>query len=269
MELADLPLPLHPTLSSFPRMEPGAAMGLALQRLPAMAMSHVQICPQNYGAVDDATIDRLRRLSSSTRYRLHANVRLPGLGLQVVDASSDPSEARTRTYFEALHKAHEAIDAPAYTMHAGRADQASFSQMERNVLELEQRLGSPVGVEGLYPTARVQYRISTWAEYRRLLNSPMRYAIDLSHLHILATQSGELDLGLVQALLADARCIEIHLSANNGRDDSHLPLACCPRLWWNDLLRGAHPAAVAFYEGDELRPDPGSIGLGRGRRRGV
>lgn len=257
MHIADLPLRLQATLSSYPRMETGAAMGLALQSESPIGLDEVQICPQNLGELDETVIERLRRLSPRTRYRLHANVRLPGLGLQIIDAGSDPSSLKTRAYFDALAYAHRQLGAPAYTLHAGRADQSTFEEMERHVLNLEQDLGSPVGVEGLYPTAKVTYRLSSWEEYARLLGSPMHYAIDLSHLHILATQSGRLERRLVGELLSTPRCIEIHLSANNGRDDSHLPLSRCPRMWWVDLLPQAHPGAVAFYEGNELRSEIG------------
>jgi hypothetical protein len=54
-----------------------------------------------------------------------------------------------------------------------------------------------------------------------LLESGAHYALDLSHLHIVATASGYVEWGLLQELLASPKCLEVHLSGNDGSADQH------------------------------------------------
>lgn len=256
MELHSLPANLQFSLAALPQMTAVDALKASAQVIGPWQFDHVQICPQNTGALDDEQISHLLKLAPRSRFRLHANVRLPGIGLARIDASSDPTDLSTRAYWEALTVAHRSLGCGAYTLHSGRRQNADFTRIQRNVLDLENKLGCPVGVEGLYPCDRESYLISTWEEYRQLLDSPLRYAVDLSHLHILKCQSGHVDLPLVCDLLANPNCIEVHLSANNGSHDSHISLAQSPKIWWMSLLAHVNPTAVLFHEGVE-RMHPG------------
>jgi hypothetical protein len=83
------------------------------------------------------------------------------------------------------------------------------------------------------------------------LESGVPYAIDLSHLHILACHSGVRDDALVRDMLACERCIEVHVSANDGRGDWHQ--ICQRPPWWWPLLRHINPKAVVFSEGNHRR----------------
>ncbi|MDO9093623.1 MAG: hypothetical protein Q8R98_14850 [Rubrivivax sp.] len=111
--------------------------------------------------------------------------------------------------------------------------------------------GCAVGVEGQYPAAGDPWLVSTWPEYRRLFESGVPYAIDLSHLHILACHSGVHDDALVRDMLACDRCIEVHVSANDGRGDWHQ--VCEQPPWWWPLLQYINPKAVVFSEGNHRR----------------
>lgn len=110
------------------------------------------------------------------------------------------------------------------------------------------RFGCPVAIEGMYPAKHAAYLISTWAEYRALFDSGLPYALDLSHLNIVAVQSGVRHDALVADMLACERCREIHVSDNDGTGDQHR-VGTSPAWWW-PLLARAHPGAVIFSEGN-------------------
>ena len=85
-----------------------------------------------------------------------------------------------------------------------------------------------------------------------MLDSGVNYALDMSHINILAHRSGRRDDALVQDLLVCPNCIEGHLSGNAGDADNHGQLAAKP--WWWNLLDAANQDAVFFTEGGQTRP---------------
>ena len=107
----------------------------------------------------------------------------------------------------------------------------------------------PVGIEGMYPAKGNPYLCSSWMEYRQLLDSGVRYALDLSHLNIVACAERRVETGLVKDMLASPNCIEIHVSGNDGSHDQHR--AIDGNEWWIGLLlEKASPGAVVFAEGN-------------------
>ena len=52
-------------------------------------------------------------------------------------------------------------------------------------------------------------------------------------------------------LLACERCIEVHVSDNDGRGDWHQVCESTP--WWHELLAHVHAGAVVFSEGNHRR----------------
>ncbi len=107
-----------------------------------------------------------------------------------------------------------------------------------------------VGVEGQYPSRRDQLLVDSWSEYRQLFDSGVDYAIDLSHMNIVATHAGHWETTLLQEMLACERCIEVHLSDNDGRGDWHQTCDRAPA--WQPFLSSIHPDAVVFTEGNRL-----------------
>ena len=90
-------------------------------------------------------------------------------------------------------------------------------------------------------------RISTTARIR------VNYALDLSHLNILAVQTNHVEWSLVHELLSSPHCLEIHLSDNHGYGDQHLPLSNPHALpWWWSLLSSANPNATIFQKGGKM-----------------
>jgi hypothetical protein len=111
-------------------------------------------------------------------------------------------------------------------------------------------MGLGVGVEGMCDSRDL---LSTWAELRWLLDSGLKYALDLSHVQIFAKREGKKDHGLLKDLLQSPACLEIHVSDNDGRRDRH-DLLNTPPWWWRDFTDAASQiTAVVFSEGRQLR----------------
>jgi sugar phosphate isomerase/epimerase len=213
-----------------------------------LSTEHVQLVPQNLGRIDEALVDRLRVDWPESRFRLHANVRV--LDHHVfADLSGYASHTE---WFRRAACISRLLDAPAYTAHAGKRADASMAEMLDHARRCAELFGCPVGVEGHYPTRHDAWLLSSWAEYRALFESGVPYALDLSHLNILATWSGRRETALVAEMLACERCLEIHVSDNDGHGDGHLVCEAPP--WWFDLLDGCHGGAVIFAEGNHRFP---------------
>lgn len=216
----------------------------------AVSMDHVQLCPQNFGVLDHVLVDDLRSQFPATQFRLHANTRVspfsrPGCG----DASDYESNVR---HFDNIVAVSRDLDAPAYSLHAGERENATLEQMRANVLDLQERMDVPVAVEGLYPQGG-KWLVDSWAEYEWLYWSGLYYALDLSHLNIVARKEG-LRTDLVASMLRDSRCLEVHISDNDGTRDAHA--VCTKPAWWAPLLEGrrVHLDTIIFTEGNHGKP---------------
>lgn len=238
---------------------PGLRFADALRELRAgieedygtASLAHCQLCPQNFGELDDETLAVLVSENPATRFRLHANVRPCGYRSRSFDASTQ--DAAAMRYFRDVADISEKLGATAYTLHAGERVNAPLESVFDFTRRLEDLFGHAVGVEGLYPDIGRKWLIDSWDEYRALLESGCRYALDLSHLHILSVRSRRREDGLVRELLASPACIEVHLSHNSGTRDEHIPMRGFAAPWWVELLLSAHPDAVFFTEGNEKR----------------
>lgn len=241
--------PIHVSLGAYGRTPHLVAIAEMLVSPPeepvlgGLSTDHVQICPQNHGVFTVETAQEVRRALPAIHWRLHANVRVRGIH-RWADICDWPQE---RDYFRELARVSQALNAPAYTSHAGRRQAASLQEIFRFTRELEDLFGVPVGVEGHYPTRGDYWALSSWREYRALLESGVRYALDLSHLHILAITTNTWERNLVLEMLACERCLEVHVSGNNGHADQHRQLTEEP--WWFQLLAYVHPNATVFSEG--------------------
>lgn len=241
--------PVHVSLGAYGRTSHLLAIGEMLAYPPEerllgkLSSARVQICPQNHGTFDVDIAQEVRRLLPHIEWRLHANVRVDRL-YRRVDIADLPQQ---RHYFEALAAVSKELNAPAYSAHAGRRDRASLADVLLNARQLADLFGVPVAIEGHYPTVDDHWLIDSWDEYRMLFESGIPYALDLSHLHILARQTGRYETALVQEMLNCERCLEVHVSSNNGHADQHKPMTEAP--WWFPLLKDLHANAVIFSEG--------------------
>jgi sugar phosphate isomerase/epimerase len=67
------------------------------------------------------------------------------------------------------------------------------------------------------------YRLGTGVELERAMELGVRLAVDVSHLFIQQT-AGVLEDRTLRRVLASAHIVEVHVSQNDGRHDSHRPL---------------------------------------------
>lgn len=241
--------PVHVSLGAYGRISHLLAIAQMLAYPPEepllgkLSTERVQLCPQNHGTLDVEVAKEIRRLLPHIEWRLHANVRVDQV-YRWIDIGDWPQQ---RDYFDALAAVSKALDAPAYSAHAGRRDRATLVDVLNYARQLAYLFGVPVAIEGHYPTVDDFWLISSWREYQTLFESGVPYALDLSHLHILARQTGRYETGLLQEMLACERCLEVHISSNNGQADQHRPITEKP--WWFPLLKKAHSKAVVFSEG--------------------
>lgn len=203
----------------------------------------LQICPQNRSRLTEDVCTAIVEKYPKVEFRLHANVRVQEHP-RIVDIADLKIE---KDWFLQAARLSKALNAKAYTAHAGKRASASLSQVFEYTKEIEQMFGIPVGVEGHYPTDRGVWLLDSWEEYKEMLESEVKYALDLSHLNILYHQSGRLEESLVKELLSSDMCIEIHVSDNDGISDRHLPIKEEP--WWFPLLPFSNESADIFYEG--------------------
>jgi len=245
--------PVRLSLAAFPGLRHEASVDLAHRQIHQEALfgelqvDHLQLVPQNNGWLGEELCETLKRAYPNTAFRLHANVRALR---EYVVADLSGFDVHLK-WFEQAARLNRILGAQAYTAHAGTRAEASMLEMLDNARRAADLFGCVVGVEGMYPTTADTYLVSTWDEYRELLESGVPYALDLSHLNILAKTTGRQEQTLVTEMLACERCIEVHVSDNDGTGDQH---RVCERTpWWWPLLSHVNENAIVFSEGNHRR----------------
>lgn len=246
---------VHASLATFGGVPFAEAMrrtaeGVVDPILGRLSTDHIQLCPQNLGVLTEELADQLLADHPGTRFRLHANTRV-FRERQVIEL--DAFDAN-HPYWRQLAAINQRLGSHGYTAHAGRRESgktlASVFDATKAAADL---FGCRVGVEGGYPTPKGDpWLLSSWDDYAAMLGARVDFALDLSHLHIVATLTRRREEGLVREMLASEHCIEVHLSDNSGRADEHRMLSAEP--WWWPLLPAIHPAAVVFSEGAPPKP---------------
>ncbi|WP_084545947.1 hypothetical protein [Cupriavidus malaysiensis] len=208
-----------------------------------LSVTHVQLAPQIRTVLDLEVADKLKLDHPNTRFRLHANVRVT----EKFTLADLAGFERHMDWFKAAADVSRALGATAYTAHAGRRAEASLARALRYARQCADLFGCPVGIEGGYPDRAGAQLVSSWAEYRAVFESGVPYAIDLSHVHILSEASGERQETLLAEMLACERCIEVHVSDNDGLRDTHE--ICAEPPWWHSSLDHVNASAIVFSEG--------------------
>ena len=214
--------------------------------LGKMDIGIAQICPQNKWALTADRAASLLKENPEIEFQLHANVRLFEIQRRPIDLSTDDS-----AYWHQLKEINDLLNGRQYSAHAGKRCEASLIKTFENTKRLEDYLGIPVAIEGHYPTKDSTFLMDSWEEYAQLLKNDVHYAIDLSHIHILFRKTRHCDRELLKDILANDRCIEIHLSANNGFEDEHIEITREP--WWWDVFQERNKNATIFYEGAQKK----------------
>ena len=213
-----------------------------------LSHDHLQLCPQNFGHLsEDLALVLKEKFLGKTQLRLHANVRVLKNHV-MADLSGFNCH---KNFFCQAARISQMLGAPAYTAHAGKRSESSIDGLFENAKRAADLFGCPVGIEGHYQTKGDSYLISNWHEYRLLFESGVPYALDLSHLNIVAAHSGKQEISLVQDMLASSNCLEVHFSDNDGIGDTHQKIERAP--WWYEFISFIHPLATVFSEGNQLR----------------
>lgn len=207
----------------------------------------IQICPQNCCIVTKEFITKIKEKKPDSEIRLHANVTLFNINeskrmFKIPTTFADASMLHRGFFAPYWSKLADILsfNGSPYTIHAGKRKNCSLDKMIDNIKIFEQRSSVHVGVEGMYPTQtslksnELGYLMDNLSEYRKVMESGIKYAIDLSHLNIIKHQDKYFDIYLVKDLLDHDNCIEIHISDNNGNSDSHHIIK--EELWWHLLL---------------------------------
>jgi len=243
------------SLACWPGLTHLAAAQVAMQGVcePLLGDLHadqVQLVPQSTDVLDERLAEVLVRTWPQAKFRLHANVRV----VQQRRLADLGTFDRDRDWFDAAARIHRALGSTVYTAHAGRRGEASLWRLFDNARRCADLFDCPVAIEGHYPSGGEGvdgFLVSSWTEYRALLEGGVPYALDLSHIHILAHRSGRREKALVADMLASPACLEVHISDNDGTGDTHAVL--CHEPWWWPLLQHIHPGATVFSEGNHRR----------------
>lgn len=214
----------------------------AVQWSIARGSKVVQLTPQLRDRITPEVAETLRSLHPDVELRLHANAPvlperviadLSGLNIHVVN-------------FGELGRINRILGASCYSAHAGRRREASLAQMFDNARRLSDAWGVPVAVEGHYPTVTRTYLVDNWREYIQLFESGLPYALDLSHINIVARASGEQRIDVLRSAISSPLCLEVHVSDNDGTKDSHRKIE--GTTWWTPLLECLGPNVTLLTE---------------------
>lgn len=240
---------------------------------------HIQLCPQNHGSITSIATNALKNTFPNTKFRLHADVRIDHRNRRNHDMIEYPFMKMEKKFsgipdllpecgwFHDLRIVSAVwLGSDIAVLHSGKRELGDLNHLRDcvkylnyhyEILDWDPRYNNPshvrqhpnfrVAVEGLYPIKGNELLISTWDEYKWLLESDIEYAIDLSHLNIVAKRSRKLEKSLTEELISNPRCVEVHVSANDGYEDLHLPIND-PDTWWLPLLSKINPNAVLFCE---------------------
>jgi hypothetical protein len=216
-----------------------------------LSTKHVQLCPQHSNFLTDDILNQFLIDYPKIQFRLHSDIRLKnkiGIAIDLIDFSNE-----TMWYFKELNRLSQIINAPLYSLHAGHRTNKSLSDLFHKAHQLQDIFHCPIAIEGHYPLKN-KYLIDSWSEYQQLLDSGLNYALDLSHLNIVAFREGW-NYDLTNAMLTSTQCKEIHLSFNDGHLDNHqISHSSFNSLWvlWKKMIIDSKTNATIFSEGNQV-----------------
>jgi hypothetical protein len=183
-----------------------------------ISANHIQICPQHTDYVSDEVVEEIVNKYPSTQFRLHADVRLKNKRGYTIDLSDFNDD--TEWYFKEVARISKKLKSKVYSLHAGKR-KVSLNEFKEQYLKAQDIFEDiTLCVEGLYPAGMEKWLIDKWEEYEWLAKNKIPYALDLSHLKIVAKKYGD-NSTIVNEMIANELCHEVHLSFNDGNLDSH------------------------------------------------
>ena len=232
-------LVIHATTAALPGLFHDRAVsallaGVEQREFGVLDCSQIQLCPQAAGILDETVIDRIRGAAPDAALRLHATV--PVMQERFVRDRAWLN-AGSRHYWQRVAELSRYAQAPVFSFHAGTREGHTLEDTLAMARGLEEMFEAPVAIEGLYPERGQSWLMSSWAEYRWVMEREVPYALDLSHLNIVAAHERHIDAGLLRELLTHPCCTEIHVSDNDGANDRHWLPNPGRTPFWMPLLR--------------------------------
>lgn len=220
--------------------------------LGTLSCEHVQLCPQHPDYISEKLIESLMEKFPDIQFRLHSDVRLinkRGVTIDLIDYNDD-----TKWYFETLANFSKKMNSPLYSLHAGTRNNHTMQQLFDKAKRMQDLFECPVAIEGHYPFGQNKFLINCWAEYEALYQSGLPYALDLSHLNIVANREGWQE-DLTVEMLSSSMCKEIHISFNEGHLDNHMIATENQHVLWNkfkQMIEKSNSKADIFSEGNQV-----------------
>lgn len=220
--------------------------------LGVLAVKDVQLCPQHKNILTKELVTELLKDYPHIQFRLHSDVRVPkkiGYTIDLIDFNE-----KNLWYFEYLSELSRMLNAPLYSLHAGARGSFKLDNLIEKYYLLEEMFSCPIAVEGHYPFKGDHWLVSSWKEYETIYKEGLNYALDLSHLNIVAKREGW-NWNLTQEMITSKQCKEIHISFNEGNMDSHIVSRDTYNdLWskWKDLIKLAPQDCAIFSEGNQV-----------------
>ena len=253
---------VHPTSSNYPGFEIVKAIYSIKNNnfkdvfVSNKSLDHIQLCPQNMGILSKDIVNELKIHLPNTKFRPHANVRT-GNKLEFFDASIDLKSSFAQSYMKRLKRLIKWLGSSGYSWHAGERVSGGLSLIKDKTNYLSDYLGIRVGVEGLYQSPK-KYAIDCFLEYEALLGLDCDFALDLSHLQIVCfnefkNEACQIENAkqLAKELMAAKNCLEIHISDNDFKKDSHRQINTS--RWWFNVLNDVsiNDDTLVFCESDQ------------------
>lgn len=219
--------------------------------LGQLSVEHVQLCPQHQNILTPSLITQLMQDFPHIQFRLHSDVRVPkktGYTLDLIHFDDN-----SLWYFQYINDLSKQINAPLYSLHAGVRKGLTLLDLFKKYEKLQSIFHCPIAIEGHYPYKNDHYLIFDWKEYEQLYLSGCNYALDLSHLNIVAEREGW-NWNLTEKMITSHHCKEIHVSFNEGIMDSHiLSHQQYEKLWqlWKPLIELKNDDCIVFSEGNQ------------------
>lgn len=232
---------------------PGKSYAFALNRLHTEVLEvggvkvkteKIQLCPQTRDVMTVEVAKFLRMNWPKVDFRLHANCKMSPW-LHQFDASTPWDEPWVRTYVNQMKKVQKALGASVFSWHASGHSPSNLKTAIDSTKRLSDELEVVVAIEGLYPGAHSGAVLTNEEEYEVLAKSGVPMALDLSHLYICYHQGTLKNKERIAEWLANDKCLEVHLSYNDGCRDSHAsyPAGELP-FGWEFLLNCSKNASI-------------------------
>jgi hypothetical protein len=221
-----------------------------------LSTKYIQICPQNPGFIDVESANFLKEKYKNSNLRLHANARVDKDKKMKFYCAPDGMVPDAIKYFNSLAEINGVFGTDAYSMHAGeqRIPWEKWIDSIKKLTDLFLKYNVRLAVEGMYPANKGRYDLyflNNWDGWKKFFEeTDFFYAVDLSHMQIIAKYKGW-DWTFLKELIKNKRCLEVHISENNGIADEHKTLDKKP-VWWK-MMKHINPQTVIFSEGDQSR----------------